>query len=74
MNGADAEASTGMFTLAERTAATTHPLDSAGATDANDGSPHSGEALRHRRGTDRSKKPTPQPSAFISPCFCRRGA
>jgi hypothetical protein len=79
VNGAEAEASMGIPTLAERTAATTHPLTSAGATDANDASPHSGAALRHRRGTagpdasPASKKPTPQPSAFISPCFWRRG-
>ena len=63
-----------MPTVADRTAATTHPLRSAGATDANDASPHSGAALRHRRGDpSSSKKPTPQPSAFIRPCFCRRG-
>ena len=86
-------------TLAERTAATTHPLTSAGATEANDTSPHRGAALRQRRGCPSatrssparsapsgrapespcscpgwSKKPTPQPSAFISPCFCLRGA
>ena len=74
VNGADADASIGIPTLAERTAATTHPLRNAGATDANDASPHSGAALRQRRAAPSpSKKPTPQPSAFISPCFCRRG-
>jgi hypothetical protein len=60
--------------LAERTAATMQSLINAGATEANDASPHSGAALRHRRATPLSKKPTPQPSAFIRPCFCRRGA
>ena len=50
VNGADADASIGMPTVAERTAATTQPLRSAGATDANDASPHSGAALRQRRG------------------------
>ena len=74
VNGADADASIGIPTLAERTAATTQPLLSAGATDANEASPHSGAALRHRRGCGPSKKPAPQPSAFISPCFWRRGA
>ena len=74
VNGADADASMGMPTLADRTAATTHPLRRTGATDANDASPHSGAALRHRRATpSSSKNPTPQPSAFIRPCFCRRG-
>ena len=51
VNGADADGSIGMPTLADRTAATTHPLRSAGATEANDASPHSGAALRHRRAT-----------------------
>ena len=76
MNGAVALASIGMPTVAERTAATTQWLRSAGATEANDASPHSGAGLRQRRGTSEtpSKNPTPQPSAFISPCFCRRGA
>ena len=50
VNGADADGSIGMPTLADRTAATTQPLRSAGATDANDASPHSGAALRQRRG------------------------
>ena len=50
MNGADADASIGIPTLADRTAATTQPLRRTGATDANDASPHSGAALRHRRG------------------------
>ena len=48
VNGADADASMGIPTVAERTAATTQPLRSAGATDANDASPHSGAALRQR--------------------------
>ena len=48
VNGADALLSIGMPTVAERTAATTQPLRNAGATEANDTSPHSGEALRHR--------------------------
>ena len=68
VNGALALDSMGIPTVADRTAATTHPLDSAGATDAKDASPHSGAALRQRRGAGPSKKPTPQPSAFISPC------
>ena len=42
-----------MPTLAERTAATTHPLRNAGATEANEASPHSGAALRQRRGVSR---------------------
>src|SRR5581483_10020404 len=42
VNGADADASTGMPALAERTAATTHSLRNTGATDANDASLHSG--------------------------------
>ena len=56
--GAD---SMGIPTVADRTAATTHPLDSAGATDANDASPHSGAALRQRRGAParrRSRRPS----------------
>ena len=73
MNGAEAVGSIGMPMLAERTAPTTHSLRSAGATDANDVSPHSGAALRHRRAVPWSKKPTPHPSAFINPCFCLRG-
>jgi hypothetical protein len=39
-----------MPTLADRTAATMHALSKAGATDAKDASPHSGAALRQRRG------------------------
>ena len=50
VNGAVALASIGMPTVAERTAATTQWLRSAGATEANDTSPHSGAALRQRRG------------------------
>ncbi|BDX29920.1 hypothetical protein TUM20985_04670 [Mycobacterium antarcticum] len=86
VNGATADGSTGMPTDADRTAATTHPLLSAGATEAKDASPHIGAALRQRRGVDPvpppeslrscppgSKKPTPHPSAFTSPFFCRRG-
>ena len=49
VNGAEAEGSIGMPMLAERTAATTHSLLNAGATEAKDASPHSGAALRHRR-------------------------
>src|SRR6202165_477639 len=49
VNGADADGSMGVPTLAERTAATMQPLCRAGATDANDASPHSGDALRQRR-------------------------
>ena len=49
VNGADADGSIGMPMLAERTAATTQSLLNAGATEANDASPHSGAALRHRR-------------------------
>ena len=74
VNGADADGSIGMPTLAERTAATMQPLCRAGATEANEASPHNGAALRHRRATTPSKNPTPQPSAFIRPCFWRRGA
>ncbi len=74
VNGAVALTSIGMPTVAERTAATTQWLRSAGATDSNEVSPHSGAGLRQRRGTSPSKNPTPQPSAFIRPCFCRRGA
>src|SRR5262249_21760575 len=74
VNGAVALASIGIPTVAERTAATTQWLCSAGATDSNDTSPHSGAALRQRRGVSPSKNPTPQPSAFIRQCFCRRGA
>ena len=38
--------------------------------------PTAATALRHRRGTcpPCRKSPTPQPSALIRPCFCRRGA
>ena len=72
--GAVALASIGMPTVAERTAATMQWLRSAGAIESNETSPHNGAALRQRRGTAPSKNPTPQPSAFISACFCRRGA
>lgn len=58
VNGATADGSTGMPTDADRTAATTHPLLSAGATEAKDASPHIGAALRQRRGVD----PVPPPS------------
>ena len=65
-------------TVAERTAASTQWLCRAGAIESNETSPHSGAWLRQRRGTsppeDLSKNPTPQPSAFIRPCFWRRGA
>src|ERR1700730_18391687 len=54
VNGADADGSIGMPTLAERTAATMPPLLNAGATEANDASPHRGAALRHRRPTPSS--------------------
>ena len=77
VKGAVALASRGMPTVADRTAATMQWLRSTGATESNEASPHSGAGLRHRRGVSGSnseKKPTPQPSAFISPCFWRRGA
>src|SRR6202012_496067 len=74
VNGAVALASIGIPTVADRTAATTQLLRSAGAMESKETSPHNGAALRHRRGVAPSKKPTPQPSAFIRPCFCRRGA
>jgi hypothetical protein len=74
VNGAVALASIGMPTVAERTAATTQWLRSAGATEPNEASPHNGATLRQRRGVAPSKNPTPQPSAFNRPCFCRRGA
>ena len=57
MNGAVALASIGMPTVAERTAATTQWLRSAGATESNDTSPHSGAALRQRRGVVAIEKP-----------------
>ncbi|EIV58146.1 hypothetical protein MA3A0930S_0322 [Mycobacteroides abscessus 3A-0930-S] len=73
VKGAAAVSSMGIPTLADRTAATTHPLRSTGATEAKDASPHSGRALRHRRDAPSAKNPAPQPSAFTSPCFWRRG-
>ena len=76
MNGAAALSSSGMPTVAERTAATTHPEETTGATEANDVSPHSGRADRHRAGPSRpsAQNPTPQPSALTVPYRCRRGA
>lgn len=55
VNGAVALISIGMPAVAERTAATTQWLCSAGATDSKDTSPHSGAGLRQRRGTSPSK-------------------
>lgn len=51
VKGAVALISIGMPTVAERTAATTQWLRSAGATESIDTSPHSGAWLRQRRGT-----------------------
>ena len=51
VNGAHALGSIGIPALADRTAATTHPDDNAGATEANDASPTAGGAAppaRHR--------------------------
>ena len=75
MNGLAAVSSGGIPTVAERTAATTAPEDSTGATEANDASLHSGLAERQRTGSRRpgAKNPTPHPSAFISPRAWRRG-
>ena len=57
VNGAVALASIGMPTVAERTAATTQWLRSAGAIESNDTSPHSGAGLRQRRGASAIEKP-----------------
>ena len=86
VKGAEADASMGMPTEADRTAATTHPLLMAGATEAKEASPHSGAALRQRRGVGPvppseslrscppgSKNPTPQPSAFTTPVLLTAG-
>ena len=79
VNGAAALSSAGMPGVAERTAATTDPARSTGATEANDASLHSGREERQRTGCSRSGaagswKPTPHPSAFMVPCDWRRGA
>ena len=53
MNGAAAVSSIGIPTVAERTAASTQPALSTGATEANEASPHSGFAERQRTGSGR---------------------
>ena len=53
VNGAAAVSSIGMPDVAERTAASTQPALSTGATEANEASLHSGSAERQRTGSDR---------------------
>ena len=57
VNGAVALASIGMPTVAERTAATTQWLRSAGATESNDASPHSGACATPAPGHFAVEKP-----------------
>lgn len=66
VNGAVALMSIGMPTVAERTAATTQWLRSAGATDSNDASPHSGSWLR-QRGAAPSEEPPEAASKIRRP-------
>src|SRR3954463_5357689 len=53
VNGAAALSSSGMPTVAERTAARTHPDSITGATEAKEASAQSGRAARQRAGSDR---------------------
>jgi len=53
VNGAAALSSSGMPTVAERTAARTHPDSITGATEAKEASAQSGRADRQRAGSDR---------------------
>ncbi len=74
--GAVAVSSSGIPAVADRTAASTHEEATTRATDANEESVHSGRFDRQQAGSGcpAAKKPAPQPSAFMRPCACRRGA
>jgi hypothetical protein len=77
VKGADALSSTGIPTVAERTAASTVPLVTTPAKDANDVSFQIGTHRRYRAGSARmvgAYQPTPNPSALTVPYRWRRGA